>query len=83
MVNNLRELYDFLLLQEELHGNIHLNNTFILYYNNDIYDDIVTFYNKCIEDKNKIIDLLPNGFKLDDFNYADINLSFKIKQING
>jgi len=74
----MKELYDYLITALELNGVLKLNKDHILYYRYDLADDMDLFYHECIDEKNKIIDNLPNGFKLDNFNYNKESISFQI-----
>lgn len=74
----MEELYYYLLTTIDLKGYLKLNEDYILYYRHDLGSDMNEFYKDCIDDKNLIKDNLPNGFKLDNFNYDKDYLSFEI-----
>lgn len=77
----MQELYDYLVVElDELKGSLKLKDNYILYYKFDLADNMIGLYNDCIDDKNLILNKLPNGFKLDHFNYDAAEVSFQIEK---
>jgi len=78
----MEELYDYLLSELDLTCALTLpkHKQFILYYRENLEPNVNSFYEKCIDDKNAILDKLPNGFKFDGFVYDDEYISFQIKK---